>query len=62
MTMSRRTILAATLASLTAAPALAADPAAWRTRSLAAMHYRQDAPLYADDVCRAARELVGWTA
>lgn len=39
--------------------ALAADPAAWRARSLAAMRYWQDAPLYADDVCRAATELAG---
>lgn len=39
--------------------ALLADPAAWRARSLAAMRYWHDAPLYADDVCRAATALAG---
>lgn len=36
---------------------LLADPSAWRARSLAAMRHWHDAPLYADDVCRAATEL-----
>lgn len=38
--------------------ALLAAPGEWRARSLAAMRYWHDAPLYADDVCRAATELL----
>ena len=37
--------------------ALIADPAAWGLRAQAARQYWQQAPLYADDVCRAATGL-----
>lgn len=37
--------------------ALVADPDAWVERSRAAQRYWRQAPLYADDVCRAATEL-----
>ncbi len=40
-----------------AVAALIAEPREWRRRSVAAMRHWHDAPLYADDVCRAAGDL-----
>jgi glycosyltransferase involved in cell wall biosynthesis len=41
--------------------ALVDDPVRWRRHSQAAMRHWYNAPLYADDVCRAAAQLVGET-